>query len=62
MMNAVRRGLVAAALLSTTAPLVSWADTAQWPNKPIRLVVSYPGGGVSDVVARALGEKLAVQL
>ncbi len=40
----------------------SWADTAQWPNKPIRIVVSYPGGGVSDVVARALGEKLAVQL
>ena len=62
MMNAVRRGLVAAALLSTTAPLVSWADTAQWPHKPIRIVVSYPGGGVSDVVARALGEKLAVQL
>ena len=62
MMNAVRRGLVAAALLSTTAPLVSWADTAQWPNKPIRIVVSYPGGGVSDVVARALGEKLTASL
>lgn len=61
-MNALRRGLVAAALLSATVPAVSWADAAQWPSKPIRIIVSYPGGGVSDVVARALGEKLSVQL
>jgi len=34
-----------------------------WPTgKPIHLVVAYPPGGVSDSVARALAEKLAVQL
>lgn len=34
-----------------------------WPvAKPIRLIVAYPSGGVSDSVARALGERLAVQL
>ncbi|MDH4415976.1 MAG: tripartite tricarboxylate transporter substrate binding protein [Acidovorax sp.] len=34
-----------------------------WPTaKPIRIVVAYPAGGVSDNVARALADKLAVQL
>ncbi|KWT83630.1 MULTISPECIES: tripartite tricarboxylate transporter substrate binding protein [unclassified Variovorax] len=35
---------------------------AQAVPKTIRLVVAYPTGGVSDVVARALAEKLAAQL
>ena len=35
---------------------------AQTVPKTIRLIVAYPAGGVSDVVARALGDKLAAQL
>ncbi len=35
---------------------------AQTVPKTIRLIVAYPAGGVSDVVARALGDKLAIQL
>lgn len=62
MKNALRRSLLAAAALSFAAPAVVWADTAAWPSKPIRVVVAYPAGGVSDVVARALGEKLSNQL
>lgn len=57
------RRLALAALASL--PLVSIAQQAQqgtWPAKPIRIVVAYPAGGVSDVVARALGEKLSAQL
>ena len=38
------------------------AADAAWPSRTIRVVVSYPAGGVSDVVARALGEKLAARL
>jgi tripartite-type tricarboxylate transporter receptor subunit TctC len=46
-------------VLATAPGLV----TAQaWPSRPIRIIVAYPTGGVSDVVARALGEKLAAQL
>jgi tripartite-type tricarboxylate transporter receptor subunit TctC len=39
------------------------ACAQSWPTaKPIRLLVAYPPGGVSDSVGRALAEKLAVQL
>jgi tripartite-type tricarboxylate transporter receptor subunit TctC len=32
---------------------------AQWPTRPVRIVVPYPAGGVNDVVARMLGDKLS---
>lgn len=31
---------------------------AIYPNKPVRLIVSYPPGGTSDLVGRAVGQKL----
>ena len=61
-MSVLRRGLVAAAVLCTTAPAIALAEVAPWPSKPIKIVVAYPAGGVSDIVARALGEKLTAQL
>ncbi len=33
-----------------------WAQT--YPSKPVRLVVTYPPGGASDMMGRILGEKL----
>jgi len=61
MTDSLRRGLLAAAVLAATVPALSVAAEA-WPTKPIRMVVSYPAGGVSDNVARALGDKLSAQL
>jgi tripartite-type tricarboxylate transporter receptor subunit TctC len=47
-----------AALLSI--PLLCLAQ--QWPSKPIRLVVPYPPGGSTDLLARTVGAKVGEAL
>ena len=46
--------------------LCAWAASAfaqgDYPNKPVRLVVSFAAGGISDVLARALAIPLSKQL
>ncbi|NPC56418.1 Bug family tripartite tricarboxylate transporter substrate binding protein [Caenimonas soli] len=44
-------------------PFAAGAQQPQpWPARPLRIIVAYPTGGLSDGVARALAEKLSVQL
>jgi tripartite-type tricarboxylate transporter receptor subunit TctC len=33
-----------------------------WPNKPIRMLVGFPAGGPTDVVARLVSDRVAAQL
>jgi len=47
--------LVAALLLATPS-------FAQYPNKPIRIVVPYAAGGTSDILARQIGPKITEAL
>ncbi|HYD06971.1 MAG TPA: tripartite tricarboxylate transporter substrate-binding protein, partial [Reyranella sp.] len=35
---------------------------AQYPERPIRLIVPFPAGGVTDVVARLTAERMAADL
>ena len=64
MTSSPRRRLLAAALCA--APLAhapgARAQAAPWPARPIRLVVTFPPGGSSDIVARVVGPMLAERL
>ncbi|SOY39819.1 conserved hypothetical protein, UPF0065 [Cupriavidus taiwanensis] len=55
--------LAAACVFSAAAMAPATAAAADaYPSRPIRLIVAYPTGGISDTVARALGERLSAQL
>ena len=53
-----RRSLLGASLLALAVPGAAWAQAA-FPNKPVRIVVPFPPGGSTDLLARRLGEKLS---
>ncbi len=46
----------------TPAPVPASAPAADFPKKPITLVVGFTPGGISDVLARALAVKLTSQM
>jgi tripartite-type tricarboxylate transporter receptor subunit TctC len=57
-----RRALAGCALvLGVVAPLAASAQNA-WPSKPLRIVVPYPPGGSSDIIARAIAQPLSEAL
>ena len=46
--------------VGVAAALLAGAAIAQpYPSKPVRLIVTYPPGGSSDIMARILGQKLS---
>ena len=50
-------------LFVALAALVSAAAAAQdYPNKPVRIVVGFAAGSVSDLIARVIGQKLGAAL
>ena len=49
-------------LAAIAALAASLCAHAQYPAKPIKLVVAFPPGGGADLVARSVGEKLAPRL
>jgi tripartite-type tricarboxylate transporter receptor subunit TctC len=60
-MTMIRAILAAAAAVSILAAGPAAAQ-AEWPTKPVKLIVGFSAGGISDVLGRAIAAKMSQQL
>ena len=49
-------------ILATGATAIALPAFADWPEKPLKIVVTFAAGGASDIVARVMAEQLSRKL
>ena len=59
-MNRIRFIRTLAAVAASLATATAFAQA--WPSKPLRIIVPYPPGGSSDIIARAISQPLSEAL
>src|SRR5262249_3282615 len=64
-MSIVRRLALSAALALAAAGFAHGAaaqSAADYPSRPVKLIVPFPAGGPADLIARIIGQKLSEEL
>jgi len=56
-----RRAIVLAALVLSVLVLPGEVRAQAFPNKPVKFLVPFPAGGINDVLARIIADKLQVK-
>ena len=55
----MNRSTCIAAVLALAGPVAGTTCAQSYPTKPIRLVLPFPPGGSTDIVARLVGQKVS---
>jgi tripartite-type tricarboxylate transporter receptor subunit TctC len=60
-MKTTRRTALATLAAISALAFAGAAFAQAWPAKPIKIIVPYPPGGTSDILARSVGQKMSEQ-
>jgi tripartite-type tricarboxylate transporter receptor subunit TctC len=62
-MKVLRRQFLHLAAAAVALPVISRVAPAQtYPTRPVRIIVGFAAGGVTDIVARLIGQRLSDRL
>jgi tripartite-type tricarboxylate transporter receptor subunit TctC len=61
-MFGLARFVLAAAIAFSVTAALGQGRQVDYPNRPIKLIVAFPPGGATDVIARVVGQPLGQRL
>ena len=61
-MSAMRTGTAGLLLAALILPAATQAHAQDYPSRPIRMIVPWPPGGITDVISRGLAAMLTDSL